>query len=87
VAGLTWGLENFKPGLASNRDPSDLCLLSSYDYWREPSSHPTFFFFLLLLFLWADSFRAVLVKYYVSEILGTKKCFSFGSSLDFEFSD
>jgi hypothetical protein len=27
---------NYLPGLASNRDPPDLCFLSSWDYRREP---------------------------------------------------
>jgi hypothetical protein len=27
---------NYLPGLASNLDPPDLCLLSSWDYRREP---------------------------------------------------
>jgi hypothetical protein len=30
------GFKNYLPGLASNHDPSDLCLLSSWDYRREP---------------------------------------------------
>jgi hypothetical protein len=30
------GLENYLPQLASNSDPSDLCLLSNYDYKQEP---------------------------------------------------
>jgi hypothetical protein len=37
-----WGLSNYLPGLASNLDPPDLCLLSSQDYRREspvPSLH------------------------------------------------
>jgi hypothetical protein len=29
-------LTNYLPGLAFNLDPSDLCLLSSWDYRREP---------------------------------------------------
>jgi hypothetical protein len=29
-------LVNYLPGLASNFDPPDLCLLSSYDYRHEP---------------------------------------------------
>jgi hypothetical protein len=29
-------LRNYLPGLGLNHDPSDLCLLSSWDYRREP---------------------------------------------------
>jgi hypothetical protein len=32
----TQGLSNYLPRLALNRDPPDLCLLSSWDYRREP---------------------------------------------------
>jgi hypothetical protein len=28
----------FLPGLASNHDPSSICLLSSWDYWSKPLS-------------------------------------------------
>jgi hypothetical protein len=38
--GLKWGLPNFLPWLASNRDHPNLCFLSSYnpslDYRQEP---------------------------------------------------
>jgi hypothetical protein len=30
------GLVNYLPGLALNHDPPDLCVLSSWDYRREP---------------------------------------------------
>jgi hypothetical protein len=33
---LRQGLKNYLPGLALNLDPPDLCLLSSWDYRREP---------------------------------------------------
>jgi hypothetical protein len=29
-------IENYLPELASNRDPPDFCLLSSWDYRHEP---------------------------------------------------
>jgi hypothetical protein len=32
---LGWGLTNHLPGLALNRDPPDLCFLSSWDYRCE----------------------------------------------------
>jgi hypothetical protein len=31
-----YGLENFLPGLASNGNPPDLCVLGSWDYRYEP---------------------------------------------------
>jgi hypothetical protein len=37
---------NNLPGLALNRDPPDLCLLSSWDYRREPLV-PALCFFIL----------------------------------------
>jgi hypothetical protein len=33
---LKWGLTNFLPGLVSNLEPPDLCLLSSWCYISEP---------------------------------------------------
>jgi hypothetical protein len=40
---LSSDLSNYLPGLASNYDPPDLCLLSSWDYrresWRPPILH------------------------------------------------
>jgi hypothetical protein len=48
-------LENYLPGLALKRDPSDLCLPSSYDYSKTPNFNPDWkveilnpIFFLLL---------------------------------------
>jgi hypothetical protein len=36
-------LLNYLPGLASNRDPPDLCLLSSWDYRREHAVSSQYF--------------------------------------------
>jgi hypothetical protein len=47
-AGVLW---NYFPGLASNWDPPDLCLLSSYDYRHEPSMPGFYYAYRLLSFL------------------------------------
>jgi hypothetical protein len=41
---LRWGLANVLPGLASNHDSPDLCLLSGWDYRLEPPQPATFSF-------------------------------------------
>jgi hypothetical protein len=37
-------LWNYLPRVALNRDPPDLCLLSSWDYRHEPPAPSTCFF-------------------------------------------
>jgi hypothetical protein len=46
-----WGLVNYLPRLASNPNPPDLCLLSSWDYWHEPLAPGSTFIFIYLLFI------------------------------------
>jgi hypothetical protein len=42
---LRYGLTNYLPGLASNHDPPDLCLPTSYDYRWSTSAWLRLFFF------------------------------------------
>jgi hypothetical protein len=43
------GSRELLPRLASNHDPPDLCLLSSWDYMCEPPVPDSVFFFVVLI--------------------------------------
>jgi hypothetical protein len=42
---------NYLPGLASNLNPLDLCLLSSWDYRGESPAPASLFFFFFIIFV------------------------------------